>query len=49
MLARIDGKSPVEYITDDATRNRVRSFAIPLLKQPAARPADIALLWAGKI
>jgi aminoglycoside phosphotransferase (APT) family kinase protein len=46
MLARIDGKSPVEYITDDADRNAVRRFAIPLLQQPAARPTAIADRWA---
>lgn len=47
MLARIDGKSPVEYIVDDANRNRVRGFAIRLLKQPASRPAAIADAWVG--
>lgn len=45
MLARVDGKSPVEYITDDAGRNRVRGFAIPLLKHPVSRPSEIADLW----
>ncbi len=40
MMARIDGKSPVEYITDEATRRRVRALAsrvlldaIPTLEQ----------------
>ncbi|MEQ1951852.1 aminoglycoside phosphotransferase family protein [Mesorhizobium sp. CN2-181] len=49
MLARIDGKSPVEYITAEADRNKVRGFAIPLLKQPVARPADIAARWREEI
>ena len=31
MLARIDGKSPVEYIRDEITRERVRRFAKRLL------------------
>jgi 5-methylthioribose kinase len=31
MLARIDGKSPVEYIRDEVTRGRVRRFAKRLL------------------
>ncbi len=31
MLARIDGKSPVEYIRDEITRGRVRRFAKRLL------------------
>lgn len=35
MLARIDGKSPVEYL-DDAARGQVRSLAIGLIRQPAS-------------
>jgi 5-methylthioribose kinase len=31
LLARIDGKSPVEYITDDPTRNLVRDLAAQLI------------------
>ena len=46
LLARIDGKSPVEYITGDADRDRVRRFAIPLLLQPAARLSDIRQRWS---
>ncbi len=34
MLARIDGKSPVEYL-DAPTRTRVRRAAIPLITDPA--------------
>jgi 5-methylthioribose kinase len=34
MLARIDGKSPVEYITDEATKSRVRRTAKMLLLNP---------------
>ncbi|MDQ6434839.1 aminoglycoside phosphotransferase family protein [Mesorhizobium sp. LHD-90] len=49
MLARIDGKSPVEYITAETDRNRVRRFAIPLLKQPVERVADIAARWHKEI
>jgi aminoglycoside phosphotransferase (APT) family kinase protein len=45
MLARIDGKSPVEYVTDEETRNRVRRFAIPLLREPVAHPTLIAHRW----
>ena len=37
MLARIDGKSPVEYIRDEATKQRVRGFAKRLLlEEPRA-------------
>ena len=35
MLARVDGKSPVEYL-DDATRSRVRKFSVPLVLNPPA-------------
>ncbi len=45
MLARIDGKSPVEYITAERDRDRVRRFAIPLLAAPASRLAGIAGRW----
>lgn len=31
LLARIDGKSPVEYITDEPTRDRVRALATGLI------------------
>src|SRR5204863_8996856 len=31
MLARIDGKSPVEYLTEPAAKDRVRTFATTLL------------------
>jgi len=37
LLARIDGKSPVEYLTDPAARDRARAIARHGL---AARPAD---------
>lgn len=46
LLARIDGKSPVEYITDDGLRDRVRAFAIPLLEEPVSRPGEIADRWS---
>lgn len=36
MLARIDGKSPVEYLSE-AERSLVRRFAIPLVAAPPAR------------
>jgi hypothetical protein len=31
MLARIDGKSPIEYIRDEMTKARVRRFAKRIL------------------
>jgi len=38
MLARMDGKSPVEYICDEAVKSRVRRAAVRLLKE---RPGEI--------
>lgn len=45
LLARVDGKSPVEYITTDTQRSAVRRVAKPLLLQPVARLADISVAW----
>ena len=41
LLARIDGKSPAEYITDAALRERIRSFARNLILAPPARVAEV--------
>ncbi len=49
LLARIDGKSPVEYITTDAQRNRVRHFARALLAAPVPRLGEIAVAWDKEI
>lgn len=46
LLARVDGKSPVEYLSDDVTRNRLRSFSIGLLLQPPSRLAQVAQHWS---
>jgi aminoglycoside phosphotransferase (APT) family kinase protein len=48
-LARIDGKSPVEYVTEERDRDRVRRVARTLLKAPCARLGEIARAWAGEI
>jgi len=48
-LARVDGKSPVEYITADAERDRVRRVARPLVAAPPARLAEIARRWAEEL
>lgn len=44
-LARIDGKSPVEYITAEVDKARVRRLVISLITAPATRLADIAHHW----
>ena len=45
MLARIDGKSPVEYLTDASTKDAVRAFASSLLVDPVGRLETIAQHW----
>ncbi len=47
MLGRIDGKSPVEYLTGDADRDAVRGFARALLVDPEATLGAIAARWVA--
>jgi Ser/Thr protein kinase RdoA (MazF antagonist) len=44
-LARVDGKSPVEYITEDADRERIRACVKPLILAPRTRLAEVAEAW----
>lgn len=44
-LGRIDGRSPVEYITDEALKQRVRELASDMIKNPVDRFADIQNRW----
>ena len=44
-LARVDGKSPVEYLTDERERDAVRGCAAPLIADPPARLAEVADAW----
>ena len=48
-LARVDGKSPVEYITDDADRDRVRATALPLIAKPPRALAAVRSAWAERL
>ena len=45
LLARIDGKSPVEYITAETDKNLVRRVARRLLADPVARIAGVGDAW----
>ena len=45
MLARVDGKSPVEYITAEADRSRVRQVAREGLLSPRHRVSKVRALW----
>jgi fructosamine-3-kinase len=46
LLARIDGKSPVEYVEDESIKRGVRAFAIPLIEAPPADLSSIRTRWA---
>ena len=41
LLARIDGKSPAEYIKDPAMKQSIRRFARNLLAEPASCPGEV--------
>jgi aminoglycoside phosphotransferase (APT) family kinase protein len=49
LLARIDGKSPVEYLTAEEDKNTVRRAARSLLAAPAGCLVEIRRIWAGEI
>ena len=44
--ARIDGKSPVEYLVDERDRDTVRAFARPRIATAPARLHAIAAAWS---
>ena len=48
-LARVDGKSPVEYVTADADKDRVRRTARALLARPVDRLAAVRAAWAEEL
>ncbi|WP_260428165.1 phosphotransferase family protein [Burkholderia sp. Bp9031] len=49
LLARVDGKSPVEYLTDEQARNGVRAVATGLLDRPVDYLSLISAAWARGI
>jgi len=48
-LARIDGKSPVEYVTDEAQRQQVRRVAGALLRCPVDRLQLVCAAWREEL
>lgn len=48
-LARVDGKSPAEYITRDEDKNRVRRVARALLASPVVGLHAVAAAWAEEL
>jgi fructosamine-3-kinase len=49
MLARVDGKSPVEYLTERAEKDRVRRVARALLAAPVERLGEVRAAWAREL
>ena len=48
LLARVDGKSPVEYVTAEADRDKVRRVAGRFLAEPSGTLAPVRDAWAGE-
>ena len=49
LLGRIDGKSPVEYITTDTQRDTVRRVARALLLAPVNQLGKVRAAWQGEL
>jgi tRNA A-37 threonylcarbamoyl transferase component Bud32 len=49
LLARVDGKSPVEYITTNASRELVRNAAVSLIAQPVSTLHEVAAHWMATL
>lgn len=45
LLARVDGKSPVEYVQHELQKNLVRRIARALLKSPVSSVSEVAKAW----
>jgi aminoglycoside phosphotransferase (APT) family kinase protein len=49
LLARVDGKSPVEYLTAERDKDFVRAQAKMFLARPPASVHDLAAAWYGAV
>lgn len=49
LLARVDGKSPVEYLTTEPQWRTVRRCAARLLRLPVSRLAEVAAAWSQEV
>jgi aminoglycoside phosphotransferase (APT) family kinase protein len=49
LLGRVDGKSPVEYLTAEAQKEHVRALARRLLERPAERLGAIRAAWRQQL
>jgi streptomycin 6-kinase len=48
-LARVDGKSPAEYIKTEEERTLIRRCALPLIQSPPACLADVLTAWKKEL
>lgn len=48
-LARVDGKSPVEYVTDAGDKMRVRRVAGMLLEDPVRKLSTVSAAWRKEL
>jgi 5-methylthioribose kinase len=48
-LARVDGKSPAEYVAEEADKERVRRIARPFVAWPPRRLWEIRAAWAEEV
>ncbi|PIW26248.1 MAG: aminoglycoside phosphotransferase [Rhodospirillales bacterium CG15_BIG_FIL_POST_REV_8_21_14_020_66_15] len=48
-LARVDGKSPVEYVTAEPERDRVRRAARPMIETPPGRLDGVRQAWEREL
>jgi len=46
MLARVDGKSPVEYITQEAMRSMIRAVTTILIRDPVTKLEQVGAAWS---
>lgn len=49
LLARVDGKSPVEYMTAEAQRDQVRRVARELLLRPVDQLSSVCAAWREEL
>ena len=49
LLARIDGKSPIEYVTAERDKDRVRKLARPWILHPCGDLGAIRRAWAREV
>jgi aminoglycoside phosphotransferase (APT) family kinase protein len=49
MLARVDGKSPAEYLTDERKKRLVREWVAEILPRFNGTLAEFSVLWADRL